>query len=194
MAAQSFADLKTTLNLRIGDTDDFTFTDVEKSQALTEAFNDPLVTKPIWDSTLAFVYGTYQYTKPTGVDVVQDIYTRAPGDTISEPKQIDSKLWEVVDGNIQFKNEADNYIAEGCTLFIKGKTKYTVDDSIAETNVQEYILNLAVFNLLGMLGHKKVFKFLKNDTSVSEAIAIKREAERHVQEYRRRMPRQFESA
>jgi hypothetical protein len=192
--SQSLSDLKTTLNIRIGDTDNFTFTDEEKTQALTEAFNDDYVLREVWDTSLTFDVSTYQYAKPDGVDVVVDIYIRSSNSTDTEPAKIDSKLWEVVGANIQFKNNAEQIVPDGYTLYIKGKTKYVASDSIAETNLQEYILNLSISNLYATFMHKKAFKFVKNDTSVSEIVATKREAERRVAEYRRRMPKAFQSA
>lgn len=183
---------KATLNIRMGDSDNFTFTAEEKEEALTEAFNDQYVVKPIWDSSLTFSSTTYQYAKPSGVDIVKDIYIKSDNST-SEPEKISSELWEVVGSNIHFKKGA-SVIPNGYTLYIKGSTKYDAADTIAETNVKEYVLNLAQLHCLNMLGVKKALKFLKNDTSMAEIVAIKRELERKVSEYRARLPREYEVA
>lgn len=190
----SFATLKATLNIRLGDTNNFTFTSEEKDEALTEAYNDDLVIKDVWDSSLTFSTTSYQYAKPSGVDRVVGIYIRPDNTTGTKPVEIASSLYEVIGANIQFKNGANNSIPSGYTLHIKGKTKYTTADTIAETNLQEYVLNLAQLHCLNMLGVKKALSFLKNDTSVGEIIAIKRELERKVQLYRQRLPRAFEVA
>lgn len=190
----NFAALKATLDIRLGDTDNFTFTSEEKDETLTEAFNDESVVSEVWDSTLVFDTSTYQYAKPAGVDVVRDIYIKRSNASDTEPEKIDSSLWEVVKGNIQFSRGAFNIIPDGYTLYIKGKTKYTIASTIAETSIQEYILNLAQLHCLNMLGIKKSLKFLKNDTSMSEIIAVKRELERKVTQYRQRLPRAFEVA
>lgn len=190
----SFATLKATLNIRIGDTDNFTFTSEEKDEVLTEAYNDDLVVAETWDSSLTFDTNTFQYARPATVDRIMDIYIRTSNATDTEPQKIDSSFWEVVGANIQFKSNANNTIPDGYTLYLKGKNKYTVADSIAETNVQEYVLNLAQLRCLEMLLVKKTFKFLKNDTSVSEIVATKRELERKVALYRQRLPRAFELA
>lgn len=184
----------TTLNLRLGDTNNFTFTSDEKNQALDEAFNDDHVFSTVWDDSLTYDQNAYQYAKPTGIDVVQDISIRPDNTTATEPESIASSLWEVIDSNIHFKNGANRAIPHGYTLFIKGKNKYTTSDTITETNVQEYVLNLAQLKCLKMLGVKKSLSFLKNDTSMGEIIAIKRELERDVQEYRRKLPKSFEVA
>lgn len=183
---------KSTLGIRLGDSDNFTFTPEEKEQALTEAFDDEYVVASVWDSSLTYTAGTYQYAKPAAVDVVKDIYIK-PDNNLNEPEKISSELWEVVGSNIHFKPGSE-VIPDGWTLYLKGSSKYTTADTIAETNVQEYVLNLAQLHCLNMLGIKKALKFLKNDTSMSEIIAIKRELERKVSEYRRRLPREYEVA
>jgi hypothetical protein len=62
------ADFTTELNIRIGDTDNFTFTPEEKTSALTEAINDEYVVVTIGIVALVFQAGVYQYTNP--VDVI----------------------------------------------------------------------------------------------------------------------------
>ena len=186
----TFAALKITLNIRIGDTDNFTFTDEEKTEALTEAFNDQDTVKEVWNTSLTFSTTTYQYAKPSGVDVVEDIYIRGDN-SVEEPQKIDSSLWEVVGSNIQFKPGRTS-IPQGYTLYVKGYTKYDVADDITEVNVQEFVLALAQLRLFRMLGVKKTFKFLKNDTSVAEVVGMKRELERDVAAYRQRLPTSYQ--
>lgn len=183
-----------TLNLRLGDTSNFTFTSDEKNQALDEAFNDHDVVSERWDDSLTFSSTAYQYAKPADIGVLQDIYIRPDNTTATVPVKIASDLWEVVGDNIHFKNGANNHIPNGYTLLLRGKYKYTTSDTITETNVQEFVLNLAQLHCLNMLGVKKALSFLKNDTSMSEIIAIKRELERKVAQYRQRLPRSFEVA
>jgi len=186
--------LKTTLNLRLGDTNNFTFTTDEKSEALNEAFNDESVVSQVWDSSLIFHVNTFQYARPATISVIQDIYIRRSNTTDIEPERINSLFWEVVGSNIQFKPPTNNTIPDGYTLYLKGKSKYTASSTITEKNVQEYVLNLAQLHCLNMLGVKKALSFLKNDTSVNEIVAVKRELERKVAQYRQRLPRSFENA
>lgn len=193
MAEQDKSDLLTTLNTRLGDSDNFAFTANEKNAALDEAFNDDYVATPVWDDSLTYSNGTYQYAIPTDdITVIQDIYIK-PDNSTDEPEKIASDLWEVVGTNIHLKAGA-KVIPDGNTLYLKGKKKYTTDDDIAETNLQEYILNLAQLQCLNMYGIKKAIKFIKNDTSMGEIIAMKRELERKVQQYRMRLPKSFEAA
>lgn len=178
------------LNIRLGDTDNFTYTPEEKEDALDEAINNDYVRKQIWDSSLTYSVGTYQYAKPTGVDVIQDIYIK-PDNNLEEPEKIDSNLWEVVGDNIHLKH-GSHVIPDGYTLYLKGFTKYETADTLTETSLQEYVLNLAQLKLMRMLGVKKALRFLKNDTSMAEVVAIKRELEAEVREYRRRQPTAWE--
>lgn len=189
-----FTALKTTLNIRLGDSDNFTFTVEEKTETLTEAFNDESVVSQVWDSSLTFDTNTFQYARPATVDAIQDIYIRRSNTADTEPEKVSSELWEVVASNIQFKPPAFSIIPDGYTLYLKGKNKYTAADTIAEKNIQEYVLNLAQLNCLNMLGVKKALKFLKNDATMSEIVAVKRELERKVAQYKQRLPRVFENA
>lgn len=186
--------LRTTLNIRLSDTDNFAFSSAEKDEAMTEAFNDDLVKYEAWDSTLTYDDQTYQYAVPSAVSVIEDIYIRPGNTTDAKPESIASSMWEVVGSNIQFKNNSNSFIPDGYTLYIRGTKKYTTSDTINETELQEYVLNLAILQCLNLIGVKKVVRFLKNDTTMSEIIGMKREIERKVAEYRRRLPKRFENA
>lgn len=180
------------LDIRMGDSDNFTYTIEEKEDALSEAMNDGLVRTPVWDNSLTYSVGTFQYTKPATVKTIQDIYIK-PDNNLDEPEKIDSTLWEVVGDNLHFKS-GSKVIPNGWTLYLKGYDKYDEDDIISGVSLQEYVLNLAQLKLLRMLGVKKALRFLKNDTSVAEIVAIKRELEAEVREYRRRQPTAWEAA
>lgn len=183
--------LLTELNIRLGDTDNFTFTSDEKTEALREAINDDYTLKPVWDDSLSYTTGTYQYTIPTNVTVIQGIYIK-PDNNQDNPDPISSDMWNVVAGNIQFRGVKT--VPNGYTLYIQGSYKYTVNDTITETNIQEYVLNLAQRHCLKMLGTKKALRFLKNDTSMSEVLALKRELDQEVRNYRKRLPTAWEAA
>lgn len=182
--------LYTKLNIRLDDTDNFAFTQEEKESILTEAIEDGYVVKRVWDETLTYTTGTWQYAVPSGLTTVDTIYIK-PG-TNEDPEPI-SIPFDVIEGNIQF-NKNSQQIPSGYTLYIKGKYKYTVDDTITETRVQQYILNLAQLNALDQIGIKKVLKFVKNDISLSEIVALKRELERKVIAHRASIQKDFQSA
>lgn len=181
-----FATFLETLNIALGDTDDFTFTPEEKTRALTEAFNDPYVVTDDWDTSLTFVTGTYQYALPAGVTSVKDISIKADNSQ-DYPEKISSNLWEVVGTNIQFKPGAD-VIPSGYTLYVRGNDKTTIADTVSSVRLQEYILKLAQYACLSQLGNKRALRFLKNDTTMNELITLKRDLQQDVANYRRSLP------
>jgi hypothetical protein len=182
------------LNTTIGDSNDVTFTSSEKTRALTRSWNDTWVCTEAWDTTLTFTVGTYQYTKPTGVDGIADIYISVTGSNQPMPSPIDSSLWEDVNGNIQFNWRANNLIPTGSVLYIRGRKKLATTDSITDPNMQEYILALAGVNTIRMLSHKKANLFTKNDVTMSELIGLKKDLQSDVVELRRRIRAKWESA
>ena len=190
----NFQDTLDELNITLGDSEDVTFTPEEKNRALQKAWNDSYVVKDIWDSSLTFTDGTFQYAIPTGVKKVKDIYIK-PDNSQDEPEKIDSTLWEVVGSNIHFKNNASGLIPTGWTLYIKGAQKLDyASDTIDSTSMQEYVIALGGYNTLTLLGYKKANLFLKNDTTMAELISLRREFKQEVLEFRAKLPRSFENA
>lgn len=192
--ALSYSDAQTTLNTILGDTSDTTFTTSEKQRALTRAWNDSYVVNVVWDTSLTYTTGTYQYTLPATLTTLKDVYLAPTGSSSPFPEPISNSLWELVNGNIQFRQQADNIIPNGYVLYLKGHYKLTTSDSITPVNMQEYVLALAGVYTIGMLMHKKANLFTKNDTSVAELIAIKRDLQTDIDRFRRSLPRDPESA
>lgn len=177
------------LNTTLGDSANITFSADEKTRALTKAWNDPFVVTDGWDDSLTYTQGTYQYSSP--FDAVEDIFLTggtAPGDPIS------NDLWDLVVGNIQFNQRADNIIPTGSTLYVKGRSKFAITDTLDAVNLQEYVLALAGYNTLTLLSHKKANLFVKNDVTMSELLALRRELLTDVKEARARLPKHYESA
>lgn len=183
-----------TLDIILGDSEDVTFTPEEKQRAMTQAWRDPYVVNPIWDSTQTFSSSVYRIAVPSGMTTVTGIYLSASNSTADNPDPIDSDLYRVEGGYIYFSSRAGAVIPTNYTLYIKGNYKVTISDTITDTNVEEYVLALAGYNTLKLLGHKKVNLFLKNDTSMGELIALKREFKADVMDYRAQLPRQFQGA
>lgn len=182
----------TTLDTILGDSSDITFTNAEKTRALTRAWNDQYVVIPVWDTSLTYSTSTYQYAIPIAtMTAVSDIYLAPPS---TNPDPIDASLWEVVNGNIQFGSSASNFITNGYTLYLKGKYKLTVDDTIDDVGMQEYVLALAGVNTLTLLGFKKANLFVKNDLTMAELIGLRRELMVDVKEGRTRLLKEFQSA
>lgn len=189
-----FNDALTDLNTTLGDSANTTFTVAEKTRALTKAFNDTYVTTfDIWDTSLSYTQGTYQYPVPASMTVVQEIYISPNGATEPFPEPIDKTLYEVVGTNIQFRQKADWIIPSNYTLYIKGRKKLDTTATISDMIQYEYILALAGYNTLTLLSHKKANLFVKNDTTMSELIALRRELLAEVKEFRARLQKQAES-
>ncbi len=184
----------TTLNTILGDTGDVTFTSTEKTRALTKAWNDSYVFADMWDTSLVYTQGVYKYAAPATLTALRDIYISPSGSTQPFPEPISSDLWELLAGNIQFSQRADRTIPNGYTLYLKGKYKLTTTDTIDDSMMQEYVLSLAGYNTLAMLGQKKANLFVKNDTTMGELIVLRRELLTEVKEMRARLPKAYESA
>lgn len=181
------------MNQTLDDSGDVTFTPERKARALQKAWKDSYVVKTVWDTTVTFDSNTYRYTVPTSMDTVKGIYISAGNSSDSFPQPIDAALWEVVDGYIQFKPQANNYIPDGYTLYIKGNYKYDYTaDTLPTDTLQEYVIALGAYNTLTLLTYSKVNLFLKNDTTLSELIALKRELKQDVLELRGKLQREFQ--
>lgn len=189
----TFEETKTELNITLGDTDNVTFTPEEKIRALQKAWNDSYVVKIVWDSTLTFNSTVATYTVPTSIDTVKGIYISNSNSSSDNPDPIDAGLWSVIDGSIHFSALAGRTIPTGYTLYIKGGKKYDyATDTLPTVNLQEYVIALAGYNTLGLLGFKKANLFLKNDTSMGELITLKRDLKDDIREARAKLLREFQ--
>lgn len=189
-----FATAGTELNLILGDTADTTFSPEEKTRALTKAWNDSFVVNVVWDSSLTYTRGVYQYALPAALTTLKDIFLAPTGSTQPYPEPIDNEMWDLVNRNIQFNSHASRVIPNGYVLYLKGNYKLATTDSLSTVNMQEYVLSLAGVNTLTLLTFKKANLFLKNDTSMSELIGLRRELQADVKEARTRLLREYESA
>lgn len=181
------------LNITLGDSEDVTFTPEEKQRALTKAWNDSFLVEVIWDSTLHFSTQTFQYSVPSSLTTVKDVYISRSNSSVDPPDKVAGNLWEVVGGTLQFKNNATYYIPDGYTLYLKGNYKVTTDDTITDVDLKEYVVALAGVNTLTALGYKKANLFLKNDLTMAELITLRRELKQEVIELRAKLARSFET-
>jgi len=155
----AFADALTQLKLLTSQTTNFTFTDDELTQALTEAWQNTYVCKALLDSTTSFQAGTYSYAVPTALDVVTGIYYRP---TSTEPLQlIDRRLYTIIDGTIIFVDDTARWLNDTYTLYIKGRHKLTTSDTLDTDNLVNYVVSLAAYLLLKRLSYKMTFQFLQ---------------------------------
>lgn len=190
----TFDETKDELNITLGDSENVTFTPEEKIRALRKAWNDPYVVNVVWDSSLTFTSTVADYALPSTLTSVKGIYISASNSTADLPDPIDSSLWQVNGNTLTFSNKATRVIPNGYTLHIKGNYKLDYDaDSLDTTNLQEYVIALAGYNTLMLLGYKKANLFLKNDTSMSELITLKRDLKQDISEARAKLARSFEA-
>ncbi len=178
-----FATALENLNIDLNDTDNFTFTAEEKTRALEEAWRDAYNTASVWDETTTYSTSTYSYAIPASIKVVKGLYYKEA--STSFPTPIGSDAWELVNGYVKISPEYQYTFADGSTLVFKGTKQVATTDSLAEDRI-EYILKLAHLNTLRRLGAQKANRFLKNDTSMAEIIALRTALERDIAQERRR--------
>lgn len=178
------------LNIILGDNDDFTFTPEEKQRALTQAINDRYVVKT---ATGSFTYSTTSraYALPSGVTTVRNLQYSTTADW---PRTLPGDAYEVIDGTIYMDYDYRYDIPDGATITVIGNAKLDDTDTISATNLQEYILTLAHYNTLSLLGTKKTNRFIKNDTNMSEIIALRRELQQNILQQRQSLARNYERA
>lgn len=185
----TFAALLDELDILLGDSDDFTFTPEEKTRALTEAWRDRYVVQPV-SATNTYSNQTRSYTF-TGVSVIRELqYSTA--DTWQ--RSLPSEAWELIDGTVYIDYDHRYTIPDGATLTAIGRSKLSITDEIddANTNLIEYVLTIAHYNTLKLLGAKKTNRFIKNDTNMNEIIALRRDLQTDIQQKRQSLARNFE--
>lgn len=182
MAALTATQLKTKLNTRLRDSDDRTFDDAEKVEAIEQAILDPYVVE-IVRTTAATTANTASYARPAGIDKVAWINIDMQGDGFEEP--IDQGAWEEVGGNIIFDRTYKG-IPAGKTLLIYGEKKLTTSDTFKD-NLQPYILELAHIWCLELLKSELATRFLKNDMTMSDLINLINTRERRVIDLRKNL-------
>ena len=196
-----YNDALTSLNLLTSQTANFTFTSDEMNLALTNAWNDGFVVSEVWDSSLTYAMGTWQYPIPNTLTTVKEIYIILPQnalDTIppgggNYPGKVSSDLWEIVDGNIQFDAATPRYFGDTYTLYLKGNYKLQLTDSLPTTDVINYVLWLAADNLMMQLLLKSAFVFLRNDTQLTAIINAQKTTGTKLLEMKQRLARSFKS-
>lgn len=187
----TFANALTQLSLLTSQTGNFTFTNDELTQALTEAWNDPFLVNTVTDSSVTFTAGTFSYTLPSTISIVTGVFYNP---TSTDPlTQISPDLYQIDSGKIVFVDNVQNWLNDTYTLYIKGRYKITTSDPLSSTHKINYALNLAAENLLNRLLLKKTFVFLTNDTSVADIIRAIQVYSNRVLTAKQGLLRQFES-
>lgn len=158
------------------------------TQAITQAWRDGYVATPVYDNSLTFTQGVFEYTLPVTLTTVESIEYQ-PNST-SGPKPLDSSLWSIVTvggvTTLKFSNRGSWVLDSSYPLYLVGKYKLAPTDSIPATNftLQNYVISLAAFIVLKQIGYTKVLSFLQNDTSMSELLAFRNQMQQDVLMYR----------
>lgn len=179
------------LNILLGDSDNFTFTPEEKTRALTEAWRDRYVVQPASAST-TYDQSTRSYTF-TGVGVIKNLQYST---TDVWDRTIPGSAWDLENGTVYIDYDFRYSMPTGATLTAIGRTKLATTDDVNDTNVDliEYVLTLAHYNTLKLLGAKKTNRFIKNDTNMNEIIAMRRDLQTDIREKRQSLARSYERA
>jgi hypothetical protein len=183
--------LKTSLSQLLEDTLG-QVSDTRLNSAIAEAWGDMWVVLPVFDNTsIVFDMSVYQYTLPSTITTLDAIYIKRSANSF--PEEIDSGLWEVINGQIIFQKQAPFSIPTGFQLELRGKYKLQTNDTIptANTALQNYVVNLAAWVILSRMAMTKILSFLHNDTSVSELLAFKTDVNRDVQRYRAQLQQSY---
>lgn len=186
------AEALTQLKLFTAQENNFTFTDDELTQALQAAWNDAYVASVVWDDSLTYTDGTWQYAVPDTMDVVRDIYTTPATNTNPDP--VSSDTYDVVNGEIQFNSKIQRWLTTGQTLYLKGSYKLTSSDSLTTNAQVNYVINLAAQILLDKLLLKRAFVFLQNDTTTADIVRTLQVVQSNVLRYKQAILRQFEGS
>lgn len=187
----AFADALTQLKLLTSQTTNFTFSDDELTQALTEAWNNSHVCNSLIDNSTIFTAGTFSYPVPSTLTTVTAIYYYPLSDAPRKP--IDRRLWTVTNGNIDFEADTQRWLWDTYPLYIKGRYKLTVSDTLDSDPLVNYVISLAAYLLLKRLSYKMTFQFLRNDTSMSDIINARRDMQADVLTYKQALQREFEA-
>lgn len=190
MASMDFQDTLHAMNITLGDSEDITFTPEEKKRALTKAWNDPWVVEDVWNTAGSFSVNSYQTPLPTGVGTVRGIGVRTS--TTDFPQPLDSSYFDIVGSNIQWTQAARGGLTDGTGLYILGTNKLTVNNTLNTEALQEYVIALGAWNTLTLLGYKKANLFLKNDLTMGELVALKRDMKADVENMRARFAKRFQ--
>lgn len=180
------------MKLFTSQTANFTFTDDELNQALQSAWNDAYVVNVVWDSSLVYVAGTWQYAVPATLTTVRGLYYQY--DTDRNPLPISTDTYEVVDGNIQFRDSIRLILDAGMTIYAKGAYKLKDNDSLTTNAQVNYVINLAAELLLNQLLLKRAFQFLRNDTTTTDIVRTLQAVQGNVLRYKQAILREFEEA
>lgn len=168
------------MNTQLRDTGDKTFSIVEKTEALTGAFEDEYVCG-VEEQTLTVVDQRRKYTLDDTIKSVLSVGFDYANDGFPTP--LPASATSFVGGSLVIDRSYMNLYA-GKKLYLNVMVKYTIDDDLPEF-LTSYVLNLGIANCAEYLSNIKINRFLKNDTTMGELLARINRAEQKAQRLRR---------
>ena len=183
MAAQTYAQLRTRLNITLSDQSDKTFSSGEKDEFMNRAVNDPAVFKIARDNSLTTDSTTLIYALPDNTQEVTDVFVDILGDGVGA--LIDRDSYDVIDGSLYFQ-EVHKPLINNKNIILFIKKKLTINDSIDDF-LQEYVLVLSEIEAYSFMKNKFSTRFLKNDVTMAELLNSISERKVHAQELRRQL-------
>lgn len=176
-------DLIALLNTELRDSDNFTFTELEKEHAVERAIADEDVYY-IDEERITITSVTPSYSLDSDIKAVFNVGIDN-GDGF--PTDLNAEAWSHAAGRGKLLiNRAYKNIPAGQTLVLEVARKLDEDDDIPAP-LSEFVLALAVVRTVDLLSNSKVNRFLKNDTTMGEIVAKRNNAERVVYDWRKKL-------
>jgi hypothetical protein len=186
----TYAEALDELNILLGDTDNFTFTPEEKQRSLKDAWRDRYIVNKVTDATNTYSSTTETYTT-TGLTTVTDVKYNTSD---SWKESLPSDAYRYSAPTLSIDKDYRYIIPTGSTLTIYGNYKLTITDDITNEQAIEYMLALAHYNTLKLLGAKKTNRFIKNDTNMNEIIALRNALAIDIRSLRQGLEQSYERA
>lgn len=168
------------------------------TQAVTQAFNDAYVSEKVYDNSLTYSQGTFEYTLPSTITTVEEVEIQRDSGTYPEP--LDASLWSIVHvggvKTLKFSNRGGWIFGGNYPIFLRGRYKYQTTDTIPASSVvlQNYVIALAAFLVLRQIGYTKVLSFLQNDTTMQELLAFRNQMQQDMLMYRAQLSTEYVDA
>jgi hypothetical protein len=186
----TYTEAQDELDILLGDSDNFTFTPEEKQRALKDAWRDRYIVTKATDSSEIYSQSTNNYTI-VGLTTVTDVQYNITGQW---PESLTSDAYSYNSGILTIDKNFRYEIPTGSTLTVKGNYKLTIADEITNEQQIEYVLALAHYNTLKLLGAKKTNRFIKNDTNMNEIIALRNALTVDIRNLRQGLEQSYERA
>jgi hypothetical protein len=182
-----FTDLKVRLNKQLRDADNATFTDAEKTEALTDAIEESIVAVVELDSSKTFINGTRSYG--LGANIKQVYNVSLDTGYNGNPTPLPGEVWDFLAPNLTFNQGLTGGTPTSMPLYIEWLRKLLVSDDIPAP-FDKYVINQAVYNTTQILANGKVNRFLKNDVSLGDIITRGQVAQREANRLKKQLPAQ----